>query len=105
MPEAAYDVIVLGVGGMGSAACLELTADEIGRRFPAFRFPDGYLGITESEAGFLAVEECVRAHIDGAVSLGAEVRGEEPARGWKAVGGGVEVTTDRGTYHAARLVV
>jgi sarcosine oxidase len=99
------------IAGMRAAAAQhrlpveELTAAEIGRRFPAFRFPDGYLGVTESEAGFLAVEECVRAHIDGAVSLGAEVHGEEPARGWKTVGDGVEVATDRGTYRAAKLVV
>jgi sarcosine oxidase len=83
----------------------ELTAAEIARRFPAFHFPENYLGITESEAGFLYVDECVRAHIDSAVSLGAEIRGEEPARQWKATGEGVEVTTDRGTYRAARLVV
>lgn len=99
------------VAGMRAAATWhglpveELTAAETARRFPAFRFPDGYLGVTESEAGFLYVEECVRAHIDSAVSLGAEVHAEEPAREWKATAGGVEVTTDRGTYRAARLVI
>lgn len=99
------------VAGMRAAATQhalpveELTAAEIARRFPAFRLPDGYLGVTESEAGFLYVEECVRAHIDSAVSLGAAVRAEEPVREWKAVGDGVEVTTDRGTYRAARLIV
>jgi len=99
------------IAGMRAAASQhrlpveELTAAEITRRFPAFRFPDGFLAVTESEAGFLYVDECVRAHIDSAVSLGAEVRGEEPAREWKATAGGVEVTTDRGTYRAARLVV
>jgi sarcosine oxidase len=39
------------------------------------------------------------------VSLGAEVHAEEPVREWRAVGGGVEVRTDRGAYSAARLVV
>jgi sarcosine oxidase len=91
------------VGGHGLAA-EELTAAEIARRFP-FRFPDGYVGVLEANAGFLYVEECVRAHVDAAVSLGAEVHAEEPVRAWKAVGDGVEVATDRGTYHAARLVV
>jgi len=82
----------------------ELDAAGIARRTP-FRFPSGYAGVMEQRAGFLYVEECVRAHIDSAVSLGADIRGDEPVRAWKAVGGGVDVTTDRGTYHAAKLVV
>lgn len=86
-------------------AAEELTGDEINRRYPAFRFPPDYRGVIERDAGFLYVEECVRAHIDGAVSLGAEVRGEEPVREWKTVGDGIEVTTEQGTYRAARLVV
>ncbi|MDB5312935.1 MAG: soxA [Gemmataceae bacterium] len=85
-------------------AAAELTAPEIARRYP-FRFPDDYAGILEANAGFLYVEECVRAHVDAAVSLGAEVRADEAVRGWKAVGEGVRVTTDRGTYRAAKLVI
>ncbi len=86
-------------------AAEELTGDEINRRFPAFNFPADYSGVLEQAAGFLYVEECVRAHIDSAVSLGAEIHAEEPVRGWKLVGDGVEVTTDKGTYRAAKLVV
>ena len=73
--------------------------------FPAFRFPPEYVGVLEQAAGFLYVEECVRAHIDIAVSLGAEIHAEESVREWKAVGDGVEVVTDKGTYRAAKLVV
>src|SRR5262245_59737490 len=61
----------------------ELTAAEIVRRFPALRPGDGMAGVLEHGAGFLYVEECVRAHVDSAVSLGAEVRAEEPAIEWK----------------------
>ncbi|MBA4192217.1 MAG: N-methyl-L-tryptophan oxidase [Planctomycetaceae bacterium] len=86
-------------------AAEELSASEITKRFPAFRFPADYVGILEQDAGFLLVEECVRAHIDSAVSLGAEVHGEEPVQEWKAVGDGVTVTTTKGTYHAAKLVI
>jgi sarcosine oxidase len=86
-------------------AAEELTGDAINHRFPAFRFPAECVAVLEQAAGFLYVEECVRAHVDAAVSLGAEVHAEEPVREWKAVGGGVEVTTDKGTYHAAKLVV
>ena len=85
-------------------AAEELDHAAIGRRTP-FRFPDGYGGLMEQDAGFLYVEECVRAHVDSALSLGAEIHAEEAARAWKAVGDGVEVITGRGTYHAAKLVV
>jgi sarcosine oxidase len=86
-------------------AAEELSGGEINRRFPAFRFPAAFSGVLEQAAGFLYVEECVRAHIDAAVSFGAEVHAEEPVREWKAVGDGVEVTTGKGTYRAAKLVV
>jgi sarcosine oxidase len=86
-------------------AAEELTGTEINRRFPAFNFPADYSGVLERAAGFLYVEECVRAHIDAAVSLGAAIHAEEPVREWKTVGDGVEVMTDKGTYRAAKLVV
>ncbi|MBX9580975.1 MAG: FAD-dependent oxidoreductase, partial [Gemmataceae bacterium] len=82
-------------------AVTDLTADELTRQYPAFRIPDGYDFVAEAAAGFLYVEDCVRAQIDAAVSHGAEVRGEEPARSWRVAGDGVEVATDRGTYRAA----
>lgn len=83
----------------------EMNGDEIGRAFPALRFPVDYVGIIERDAGFLYVEDCVRAHCEAAVARGAEIHAEELVREWKAVGDGVEVTTDRGTYRAAKLVV
>jgi sarcosine oxidase len=81
-----------------------LTAAEVNRRYP-FRFPDDHAGVLEQAAGFLAVEDCVRAHADAAAGQGAVLRTEEAVRSWAAIGDGVEVVTDRGTYHAARLVV
>src|SRR5262245_60675604 len=86
-------------------AAEELTADTIARRFPAFRLPGSFVGILESSAGFLAVEDCVRAHVDAAVALGAQVRSEECVREWKADGAGVAVTTERGNFRAAKLII
>lgn len=88
-----------------SLSALTISGDEVPRWFPAFRFPADCIAVLEQAAGFLYVEECVRAHIDSAVSLGAEIHAEEPVREWKAIGNGVTVTTDQGTYHAAKLVV
>src|SRR5262245_46671799 len=47
----------------------ELTGDEINHNFPTFRLPSAYGAVMERAAGFLYVEDCVRAHIDGAVSF------------------------------------
>jgi sarcosine oxidase len=81
-----------------------MTIADVARRTP-FRFPEGYAGVLERQAGFLMVEKCVEAHLEAARSLGAEIHSEEPVREWKAVEDGVEVRTDKDTYRAARLVV
>ena len=48
-------------------------AAEIQRRFPQFRLPGDYTAVLEQAAGFLFVENCVRAHIDASRSLPASV--------------------------------
>lgn len=83
----------------------QFTPAEARRRFPGYNFPDDFRIIFERQAGYLLVEECVRAHIDGAISKGAELRSGERVLDWKADLGTVKVTTDRGEYHAARLVI
>ena len=82
-----------------------LGPEELRRRFPPFRFDDRHVGIFEQQAGFLYVEECVRAHVEEARRLGAELRAEEPALEWQATAGGVTVRTAKDTYHAGRLVI
>ena len=83
----------------------ELTPADVRRRFPAFRFGDDLRAVHEYRAGFLFVEECVKAYCEAAVGLGAELRGDEPVKSWAADGNGVEVRTVHGTYRAAKLVV
>lgn len=83
----------------------EFPGHEIGRRFPAMRFDSDMVGLLEQRAGFLYVEECVRAFCDAAMSLGAVIRANEPVIEWRGVGQAVEVTTGKGVYHAANLVV
>lgn len=81
------------------------SAAEAERHFPQFRIPEPFAGVLEQSAGILAVEECVRANLEVATTAGADLRAEEPAVEWRAAGQGVEVTTAKGTYSAARLVV
>lgn len=82
-----------------------LSAEGIRRRFPVFRPEDGWVGVLERTAGFLAVEECVRAHAEEAARLGAVVRTQERVTSWEATGRGVTVTTERDRCHAASLVI
>ncbi|MGE3315776.1 MAG: N-methyl-L-tryptophan oxidase [Planctomycetaceae bacterium] len=81
------------------------TAQEARERFPGFRFRDEFEAVYEPEAGYLEVENCVRTHIERATAAGAELRTNETVTGWKSDGRSVRVTTDRGEYHAANLII
>jgi sarcosine oxidase len=74
-------------------------------RFPQFRVPNDYCGVLEHDAGFLYVEDCVRAHLDEARRLGASIQAEERVIEWVSDGRSVTVTTTRSAYRAAALVL
>jgi sarcosine oxidase len=82
-----------------------LPAKELRNRFPPFEFSDEYIGVLEHQAGFLYVEDCVRAHIEAARDHGATIHAEEPVVSWSAGHNKVSVTTTRGSYVAAKLVI
>lgn len=86
-----------------------LGPDELARRFPQIRCPDGTEAILERQAGSLRCERIVTGHARLASSAGAELHGHVSVRGWKPAGpenaGGMEIETDRGTWHAGRIVV
>ena len=82
-----------------------LTAAEMRQRFPAFRFGEEYEAVVEPTAGFLYIEECVKAHVREAERLGAVVHAGEPTISWQAAGNGVEVVTAKGRYGAAKLIL
>ncbi len=50
-----------------------LDATQVRRRFPQFAITDNYSGYFESGAGFVKPEECVKAQLELAKSLGAEI--------------------------------
>jgi len=84
-----------------------MTAREAMRRWPALKLPDEWAAVHESCAGYLFVEEAVKAHAAAAVARGARLEHGVAVRGWHVDNGGgaVVVETDRGTYQADRLVV
>jgi monomeric sarcosine oxidase len=82
-----------------------LTAAEVTARWPAVRVPEAWDVVHESTAGYLHVEECVRAHAAAATRAGAELRSGLTVHGWRVAGDGVVVETDAGRFTAARLVL
>jgi sarcosine oxidase len=84
-----------------------LDAGELRRRFPQFAVEGDLHALYEKQAGVLNPEECVLAHQEAAVRLGAELRFEERilhVEGEHA-GGRLSVATPAGSYYAQRLVV
>jgi sarcosine oxidase len=82
-----------------------LSAAEIQYRFPGVRAPEDWAGVYETRAGYLRVEECVRAHAEVAVAHGAALCVGEAVLGWETQGDHLVVRTDRDTYCTAHLVV
>lgn len=73
--------------------------------FPGFRPREGALALVERDAGFLYVEDCVRAALEAATEAGAVARPHTPALGWEAGPGGVVVRTAQEELHAGALVL
>src|SRR4051794_8067035 len=83
-----------------------LDADESRRRFPALQIDDDMQTLHEPLAGALFAQRCILAHLRLAERHGAQLNFEERVVGWRPEpDGGVTVTTTRGTYSAAKLVV
>ena len=82
-----------------------LTAGAARQRWPAFALDDDFVAVWEPLAGYLLVEECVRAHADVAKRHGARFEEGVAIHGWHAGARGVAVDTDQGTFHADRLVI
>jgi len=82
-----------------------MTAEEACSAFPGMLVPGGYAAVLEPDAGYLRVEECVRAHWQAAVNLGADIRTGIAVRDWSVEGNGVRVRTDQGDSHASSLVI
>ena len=82
-----------------------LDPDGLRERMPLFRFDPEWWGLVESTAGYLRPERAIAAHQALAERHGADLRFDERVATWATDGDGVRVTTDKGTYHADRLVI
>jgi len=82
----------------------ELDAIEARRRWPMLTFPEEHGSVLDSDAGILAVEECVSQQIHLAERHGARTRFKEQVVGWRAEKNSVHVTTTQDTYSAGAVV-
>ncbi|MFL5807251.1 MAG: N-methyl-L-tryptophan oxidase [Roseiflexaceae bacterium] len=84
-----------------------LDAAEIRRRFPVLNPGPNIIGLYERLGGVLYPEATIRAHLRLAAEHGAALHFEERVLAWEAAPSGdrVRVTTARGSYEAARLVI
>lgn len=82
-----------------------LDAAQIRNRFPTFAPRHDDVALYEAKAGFARPEMTVQAHLDLAERADAELHFGEPVLEWAEAGGGVRVTTERGTYTAGQLVI
>jgi sarcosine oxidase len=82
-----------------------LDAAELKRRYSVFEPTPETAAFFEKKAGFLRPEASVKAHLDRAASLGADLHFEEELLSWEPTESGVRVETASGTYEAERLVV
>jgi sarcosine oxidase len=82
-----------------------LDAVELKRRYPVFEPTEDTIALFEEKAGIVRPEAAVRAHLDRATAMGADLRFGEPILTWEPVDSGVRVETASGAYEAERLVV
>lgn len=96
---------VLSSAAQHGLAVERLSSSAAARRFPGFRIPEAMTAVFEARAGYLRVEDCVRAFAADARMSGAELRIGETVSAWSATGGSVTVRTDVATYSAKNLIV
>lgn len=83
----------------------KLAADEVIRRFPGFKVPEQSVGVFESAAGYLRVEDCVRTHLEQAEAAGAELRFDTPVNHWRKEQNAVAITCRDETISTGALVI
>ena len=82
-----------------------LDAPAIRARFPQFAVRDNEVGYFEPGAGYLRPERCIAAQLRLAREAGATLHTRERVEALDDRGDHVRITTDRGTYDAAQVIL
>jgi sarcosine oxidase len=80
-------------------------AAELKHRYPVFEPTENTVALFEAKAGFVRPEAAVKAHLDRATAMGADLKFGEEILTWEPTASGVLVETASGTYEAGWLVV
>ena len=83
----------------------QLSVAAVERRWGGLRVPGHFAGVFEPDAGYLLVEDCVRAHLDAARQAGAELLTDTEVLAWRATADEVVVQTSQGEIAAGRLII
>jgi monomeric sarcosine oxidase len=82
-----------------------LEAEEIRKRWPAFHIPDSWEACYNTQAGFLVVDRCIRAHTQGAEAYDAKIHEGEKVFSFEDHRSSVQIQTDQSSYEVGRLIV
>ncbi|MGD0416424.1 MAG: N-methyl-L-tryptophan oxidase [Terriglobales bacterium] len=82
-----------------------LSAAEVYRRYPAFEIPEDYVGVFDSQAGWIDVEASIRSAHSYATALGVECQFNQPVEGWDASDDHVRVHLRHQTVTASKLII
>jgi sarcosine oxidase len=83
----------------------ELSSHEVMQRYPQFRLDDNVRALYQRDAGLVDAGRANATHVALARSRGATILENTPVRSLRVASDRIEVATDRGTFHARRLVV
>lgn len=83
----------------------KLSTDEIEKRWMGITLPENEIGAYEPNAGFLHVEECIRAYKDLAAQQGAVFAFNEKVTAITEKDANIEVKTNKGCYTAEHIIV
>lgn len=104
----AAGAVISGVKRSAQEHCLdieELTMAEVKGRWPGLEGEESWVAVVERDAGFLRVENSVRAHLHEANSKGAICRHQQRVDQWSVDGAGIKVETGGSVEFADRLVL
>jgi sarcosine oxidase len=83
----------------------QLDAAAIAARFPGIRPRDSDVGVLETRAGVLLVEDCLRTLLAAARAAGARLYANTAVEGWDAGDGGVVLRAGGERVRANRLII
>jgi sarcosine oxidase len=87
------------------AACEELDAKKIRRRFPQWRIPDSTIGVFSPDGGWIEATHAVRAMVEQTAKRGGVIRDRESVSKIRVNENEVAVATSEGEYRAGSLVI